>query len=357
MARAALGALVLLVAVAAGDGAALAQSCRQLETRLAALATGGSAQARSYDRAIAEQRREMERARGQASRAGCARGLLSGSSRACAGIRASLSRMEANLRTLQDRRAGMGGATDTRRERARIEAALRGQGCRGSQPRERTARASEPARSAAPASPAGAGLAGNFRTMCVRTCDGYYFPVSYGVSAAAFERDGRACAAMCPGTDVALHYHRVPDGTPENMISVATGEPYSEMQTAFLHRRTDASRPQGCACGAAQAGFELLGQGAGAGAGFSTLGGTEAPPVPRTRPDPAADPETLANAEGGLGADELRRIAAPRKPPATPQGPDDGEDGVRRVRVVGPTFFPDPEAAAAPPVPDPAPAP
>jgi hypothetical protein len=57
--------------------------------------------------------------------------------------------------------------------------------------------------------------------------------------------------------------------------------------------------------------------------------------MPAARPDPAADPETQANAEGGLDAATIRRLAAAKR-----EKPED-----RKVRVVGPKFLPDPSAA------------
>jgi len=73
-------------------------------------------------------------------------------------------------------------------------------------------------------------------------------------------------------------------------------------------------------------------------------------PRPAARPDPAADPETLANLQGGLDAAAIRRLLGAEK-----SGPElTASVGApttlppveeRRIRVVGPSFLPDPEAA------------
>ena len=34
---------------------------------------------------------------------------------------------------------------------------------------------------------------GTYRTLCVRTCDGYYFPISFKVTRAKFNTDSIAC--------------------------------------------------------------------------------------------------------------------------------------------------------------------
>ena len=73
-------------------------------------------------------------------------------------------------------------------------------------------------------------------------------------------------------------------------------------------------------------------------------------PYPSSRPDPGADPETLANLDGGLDAETLRRMAVtPKANKSKPTGED------RKIRVVGPVFLPDPEAATDPQAPDPTP--
>ncbi|RVB28598.1 hypothetical protein EN904_24150, partial [Mesorhizobium sp. M7A.F.Ca.CA.001.07.2.1] len=64
-------------------------------------------------------------------------------------------------------------------------------------------------------------------------------------------------------------------------------------------------------------------------------------PVPISKPDPGADPETLANQEGGLDRETIKRVSA--KPVTSPISALPPEQ--RKVRVVGPTFLPDPSAA------------
>jgi hypothetical protein len=75
-----------------------------------------------------------------------------------------------------------------------------------------------------------------FRTVCVRLCDGYYWPVSFATTRATFERDARTCAQSCSGS-AALYYYPNPGGEPEAMVNLE-GQPYKNLGTAFLYRST-----------------------------------------------------------------------------------------------------------------------
>lgn len=353
----------LLLAVLAPD-AAFAQAgtrlCRQLEAQLASLPGGGKASpahARRYDDAISRQRDQMAKARAQARQAGCGFAVTGRMVSFCGEINATLARMDKNLSELQRKRAQMSGR-DSRRERTRVMAALDVNGCRAprrSEPQEASAGPRERAVIERGSGLRIGGLSGSFRTLCVRTCDGYYFPVSWSVSSGAFERDGKACEAMCPGTQVELHYHRVSGEDSEDMVSASTGRPYRELENAFLYRKPNASVPAACGCGAAAQGAQ----------GFETIGGdyaangpanlskgegavesettTAAIPLPSIKPDAAEDPETLSTREGGLDAEGLKRLAMPS--PAKSDSKAGGKPGERQVRVVGPAFLPGPEEA------------
>ena len=85
---------------------------------------------------------------------------------------------------------------------------------------------------------------GTYRTLCVRTCDGYYFPISFSTTSDHFPADARSCEALCPGAEARLFYYPNPGGGPENMISI-TGEQYSSLPTAFKYRT---SIDSACTC-------------------------------------------------------------------------------------------------------------
>ena len=79
--------------------------------------------------------------------------------------------------------------------------------------------------------------------MCVRTCDGFYFPVSYATTPARFGDDEQACKNLCPAAEATLFTHR----SNEDMTRAVSinGQPYSALPNAFKYRQ--AFNPS-CAC-------------------------------------------------------------------------------------------------------------
>src|SRR5690606_17425939 len=73
------------------------------------------------------------------------------------------------------------------------------------------------------------------RTVCVRTCDGFYWPISFSTTDNYVAQDAIRCHEMCPGTEVALFSYRNPGEEPEDMISLS-GAPYRSMPYAFVFR-------------------------------------------------------------------------------------------------------------------------
>ena len=73
-----------------------------------------------------------------------------------------------------------------------------------------------------------------FRSLCVRLCDGYYFPISQATSPERFSRDAEQCAQTCPSGS-RLFVHRNPGEGVDDMHDLQ-GRPYRSLPTAFLHR-------------------------------------------------------------------------------------------------------------------------
>mgnify|MGYP002335971544 CR=1 FL=1 len=88
-----------------------------------------------------------------------------------------------------------------------------------------------------------ASKSGKYRTLCVRTCDGYYFPIGNAVSRHHFMRDAAQCQASC-GEEARLFY--LPSGSDDvsTMLDLA-GRSYVRMPTAFKYRK---SLTDGCSC-------------------------------------------------------------------------------------------------------------
>jgi hypothetical protein len=83
-----------------------------------------------------------------------------------------------------------------------------------------------------------------YRTLCVRLCDGYYFPVSFSTLPNHFQRDAQVCESRC-AAPAELFYHQNPGGSVEQMVSVATQEPYTNLKVAFRYRK---EYVRGCSC-------------------------------------------------------------------------------------------------------------
>lgn len=94
----------------------------------------------------------------------------------------------------------------------------------------------QPDQRAQPAAPV------TYRTLCVRTCDGFYFPVSFRAVREALDDDAARCAAGCKGAT--LFFHPNPGG---DMASARdfTGLQYEALPNAFRHLK---ERVKGCSC-------------------------------------------------------------------------------------------------------------
>lgn len=84
---------------------------------------------------------------------------------------------------------------------------------------------------------------GDFKTVCVRTCDGYYWPVSTSVTSSRFETDAQRCDASCLGEAKLYYQHK--DSEDPSTLTGLDGTPYTSLKSAFLYRKTLIS---GCGC-------------------------------------------------------------------------------------------------------------
>jgi hypothetical protein len=84
---------------------------------------------------------------------------------------------------------------------------------------------------------------GSYRTLCVRMCDGYYWPISHAVNRGSFYRDANVCRASC-GEEAKLFYHPSSQGDVSEMVDL-TGRAYVKLPTAFRYRK---ALSDGCKC-------------------------------------------------------------------------------------------------------------
>jgi len=82
-----------------------------------------------------------------------------------------------------------------------------------------------------------------YRTMCVRLCDGYYFPVSFSTLPSNFPKDSNACQNNC-AAPAELYVYKNPGGEVEQMIS-PDGRPYDSIKNAWRYRK---EYIKGCSC-------------------------------------------------------------------------------------------------------------
>jgi Protein of unknown function (DUF2865) len=253
------GALAALAAsiVAFSADVALAQNaeCARLQQAIAARRGSSGSQG-----AVERQRAELGRARAYANSLGCGnrKFLFFGSEppAQCGEVNAQISRMEANLADLQARAGGGAGDLIARYNaecgRAApgpsnvFEALFGGLARLGSQPEEQPQtdarfedRGGEEPRNGQPGQPGEKGPvqahAGSY-AVCVRTCDGSFFPVSYSGAGSRADSLEDVCRSLCPNADMALY--SFPFGGVIEEAASPTGEPYANLPNAGKFEKT-----------------------------------------------------------------------------------------------------------------------
>src|SRR5712675_1191971 len=247
------------------QGAAVNPMCPRLEAQLATIDRGGGGdpakeeQIRRYQDAAAKQQSELDRVTSQAKRMGCDSSgffsLFSGQSAQCGPVNNQIQQMRANLEqittSLERLRGGFG--ADRENQRRSILLALAQSNC-GPQYANAVrgpgnfldnlfGNNNYPG-------PPGADLgpqSGTLRTVCVRTCDGAYFPISFATVPARFPDDERTCKALCPAAEANLFTYRNPGEDINQAVSI-NGQPYASSPNAFRYRQE--FNPS-CACKAA----------------------------------------------------------------------------------------------------------
>jgi hypothetical protein len=225
--------------------------CARLESQLAAIGQGAAESARSDqikrgEDALAKQQADLDRALAQAHKSGCAGegffALFSGLSPQCGPITSQIQQMRGNLdRAIGDLEKLKSGGDDQDGQRRNIVGQLAQNNC--------GAQYATAAQAAGPRgffdalfgggtilNPNDGAPSGTFRTVCVRSCDGFYFPISYSTMSSHFADDERACQRMCPASEVALYSYRNPGEDMQQAVSIS-GQPYTALPNAFRYRK------------------------------------------------------------------------------------------------------------------------
>ena len=354
--------------------------CPRLEAQLQSFDRSGNDvarvdQLRKFEEAAANQQNEIDRQQATAQRAGCEKNsflvLFSGQSAQCGPLNNKIQQMRDNLDRIQADIERLRGDPVPGREgqRRAILVALAQNNC-GQQYQQQVAATPPPARGGffeslfGPKSvftpdsgnndvPGATGPSGTFRTVCVRTCDGFYFPVSAAASPARFGEDEKACRQSCPAAEVQLYSHRNPGETMNEAVSVTTQQPYTSLPNAFRYRT---SLDQSCSCrrpGESWSQALKNIEDTTVEQGDIVVNDQRARQLSQPRVDAQGKPirqAPVAPARPDPRASQAAPPASPAASPATAPAPaadatpaDDGPskpDPNRKVRAVGPVFIP-----------------
>jgi hypothetical protein len=231
------------------DQAASNPVCARLEGQLAVVNRSDPVRAdqiKRFEDSIAKQQAELDRTLAQSKKQGCEGGgffaLFTGRSPACQPLNTQIQQMRDNLdRGMSDLEHFKSGNTVQEGQRRALIGQLAQNNC-GPQYRAAAAAAGpggflDALFSGTLINPGGDGApSGTYRTVCVRTCDGYYFPISYSTAPTRFAEDQHACQRECPAAEALLYTYRNPGEDIGQAVSIA-GQPYTELPNAFHYRK------------------------------------------------------------------------------------------------------------------------
>jgi hypothetical protein len=341
-------AMAATLAMCAG---ALAQSpnptCQRLEAQLASLDRGNSDPARAdqirrAEEAVNRQQFEVDRLVAQSRRMSCESSgffsIFSNPPPQCSGLTRQIDQQRYAIERLQNQLEQLnGGTTQRAAQRQSLLIALADNGC-GPQYRSAAAAGQQGGFFdrlfggnggvfSAPSGPMGS----TFRTICVRTCDGYYFPISYATTADRFRDDEQTCQRMCPAAEVSLYTYHNPGEDVAQAVSL-NGRLYTELPTAFSYRK--ALNPA-CSC-------RRPGESWAEALKVNGADNTVAPGdviVTEQNAKRLSQPRIGADGKPIRPNPRAKTMAAPEPAPIA-QAPGEIEPAKRSVRTVGPTFLP-----------------
>ena len=347
------------------QGAQANPMCQRLEGQLASIDRGAGGgdpakeeQIRRYQEAATKQQGELDRVTSQAKRMGCDSSgffsLFSGQSAQCGPVNNQIQQMRANLEQITTslerlRGGGLGGA-DRENQRRSVLLALAQNNC-GPQ-YANAARDANAGRGpgnfldnlfgnntypSAPSADLGP-QSGTYRTVCVRTCDGGYFPISFATYPARFPDDEKTCKALCPAAEATLFTYRNPGEDINQAVSI-NGQPYSASPNAFRYRQE--FNPS-CSCKAAgQTWSDALksidDKAAAEQQGDIIVTEESAKKMSRPLPKAPAAPAKKGAAPPGTTASTP---TAPAPEASAPPPASTGAAADKPIRSVGPTFIP-----------------
>jgi Protein of unknown function (DUF2865) len=340
--------------------------CPRLEAQLATIDRGGSGdpakddQIRRYQDAASRQQSELDRVTQQAKRMGCDSSgffsLFNNQSAQCGPVNTQIQQMRQNLDQITgslERLRGGGGAGGQDSQRRSVLIALAQNNCGPQYANAAPPPPSgpgnffanlfgggnnNPAQSLPPPSPDMAAPSGTYRTVCVRSCDGGYFPISFATIPQRFPDDERTCKALCPATEATLFTYRNPGEDINQAVSV-NGQNYSSLPNAFRFRTE--FNPS-CSCKApgqtwADA-LKSIDDKAAAAEQGDIIVTEESAKRMQQRSQGKAPP--ASSRKGGAPATADSSTAAPDPSTPPPAATTGANSDNKQIRSVGPTFIP-----------------
>jgi hypothetical protein len=321
--------------------------CPRLEAQLATIDRGGGGdpakdeQIRRYQDAATKQQGELDRVTLQAKRMGCDSSgffsLFSGQSAQCGPVNNQIQQMRANLDQITNslERLRTGGGPDRDNQRRSVLTALAQNNCGPQYVNAAPGPGNFLQNMFGNNNPPPPGTdfgpqSGTFRTVCVRSCDGAYFPISFATVPGRFPDDEKTCKALCPAAEASLYAYRNPGEDMNQAVSIG-GQPYTSSPNAFKFRQE--FNPS-CSCKAAGQTWSDALKSIDDKAAAEQQGDifvTEESAKKMARPLPARG----APAANRKGATTATAPAAPA-PAADPAAAAAGD----KIRTVGPTFIP-----------------
>ena len=324
--------------------------CVRLEGQLAMINRGSVDSARSdqikrTEDSIAKQQADLDRTLAQSKRAGCEGGgffaLFTGQSPQCQPLSAQIQQKRDDLdRAMSElERLKSGNNSDLDGQRRQLIGQLAQNNC-GEQ---YTAAANSQGGprgffdalfgGGTILNPNGDGApSGTYHTVCVRSCDGYYFPISYSTLPTHFTEDQLTCQRECPATEVALYSFRNPGEGMDQAVST-TGQPYTALPNAYRYRTTLVA---GCSCRRpGQSWADALKNADDS----STLENGDIVVTDKTAKVLSQPPKPPGKAAAAANPAQPAPPAAASLAATTTTNAAGGEDKKQAVRVVGPPFL------------------
>jgi hypothetical protein len=339
-------AAVLLATSAIAQTPSQNPTCQRLEAQLTNVDRGTddptrADQIRRAEDAVNRQQFELDKVVAQGRRLGCENSgffsIFSNPPAQCGGLnrqidpqRSALERVQTDLERLK------GGTAERAEARRTLLISLANYGC-GQQYRSAALAGQQGGffdrlfgNNNGPFSPSGP-MGSTFRTICVRSCDGFYFPISFATTQDRFRDDELTCQRMCPAAEASLYTYHNPGEEVSQAVSL-NGRLYTELPAAFQYRKALSS-----ACSCRRPGESW--------ADALKINGPDDTVAPGDVIVTDQNAKRLSQPRIGADGKPIKPDAKDTKPAAANpsalvQAPGEPDPAKRTVRTIGPTFLP-----------------